>query len=109
MRNKYSEETLKIAKFMGIQPMKGISNFDGGVYYYYNNSEMQDYEALPFYNTWDELMPVVIKIESIGGRHENILEIFGNCVNIGDEQFFGETKVEAVYKAVVWCISKLDN
>ena len=50
-------------------------------------------------------MPVVIKIESLGGD-ENEFDILGNCVGIGDEEFIGETKLEAVIKAVNWWISK---
>lgn len=52
-----------IAKFMGINPIKGISEQTGKEYYYYNNSKMQDFEALPCYNEdWSELMQVVEKI-----------------------------------------------
>jgi hypothetical protein len=102
---KYTENMLIIAKFMGIQPMRGISEYTGNEYYYYNNVEMESYEALPFYNTWDELMPVVIKIESFDGD-ENELDIFGNCVQIGDEEFVSKTKIDSVFNAVVWWINK---
>ncbi len=105
MKYQYTEDTLKIAKLMGIAPIKGISSHDGSEYYYYNNPVMEDYEALPFYNTWDELMPVVIKIESLGGD-ENEFDIFGNCVQLGDKEFIGETKIEAVWEAVVWFVSQ---
>ena len=100
----YSEEILKIAKLMGITPIKGISEHSGDEYYYYNNSEMQDYEALPFYHTWDELMPVIIKIESFGGD-KNEFDIFGNCVQLGDKEFVSETKIESVRNAIYWWVS----
>jgi hypothetical protein len=101
----YTEEILKIAKFMGIEPIKGFNEYTGHQYYYYNDAEMQDYEELPFYNNWNEIMPVVIKIESFGGD-ENELDIFGNCVQLGDEEFVGKTKIEAVIKAVNWWVSQ---
>lgn len=101
----YTEEILKIAKFMGLTPMKAVNEHTGREYYYYNNAVMKDYEGLPFYDDWAEIMPVVIKIESLGGD-ENEFDILGNCVGIGDEEFIGETKLEAVIKAVNWWISK---
>jgi len=104
----YTEEILKIAKFMGLAPIKGFNEHTGNEYYYYNNSEMQDYEGLPFYNTWEEIMPVVIKIESLGGE-KNEFDIFGNCVELGDEEFVGKTKLEAVIKAINWWLSKNYN
>lgn len=49
-----------VAEFMRIRVMEGINN--GNKYYYYNNSEMQDYDALPdYYTSWDCLIPVVHK------------------------------------------------
>lgn len=53
-------------------------------------------------------MPVVIKIESIGGD-ENEFDIFGNCVTIGNKEFVEETKLEAVIKAVNWWLSDYKN
>lgn len=101
----YTEEILQIARFMGLHPIQGISNFDGGIYYYYNNAELEDYEGLPFYDNWGEIMPVVEKIESLGGD-ENEFDIFGNCVQLGDKEFVGKNKIEAVIKAVNWWIFK---
>jgi hypothetical protein len=66
---------------------------------------MECYEALPTYSNWDEIMPVVIKIESFGGD-ENELDIFGNCVQLGDMEFVGKTKLDVVIKAVNWWISQ---
>ena len=40
-----------IAKFMGLTPIKGVSEHNGKDYYYYNNAEMQDFEALPTYDS----------------------------------------------------------
>ena len=49
-----------IAKMMGIEPMRGVSGQNKKDYYYYNNTETKDYEALPSYHCeWDCLMPVV--------------------------------------------------
>lgn len=96
-----------IARFMGITPIEGKpTKPTSKPYFYYNNSQNKDYEAVPFYNTWDELMPVVEKIESLGGD-ENEFDIFGNCVQLGDKEFVGKTKLHAVYKAVCYYVSNL--
>lgn len=102
---KYTEKIIEIAKFMGLRPIKGFNEYTGEEYYYYNNDEMKDHEPVPFYNNWNEIMPVVIKIESLGGD-ENEFDIFGNCVQLGDEEFVGKTKLEAVIKAINYWISK---
>lgn len=98
---KYTEEILQIARFMGLVPIRGFNESTGEHYYYYNNADEQDFDALPFYNTFEEIMPVVIKIESLGGD-ENEFDIFGNCVQLGEEEFVGKTKLEAIIKAVNW-------
>lgn len=65
-------------------------------------------DQLTYHSNWNELMKVVIEIEERGGD-ENEFDIFGNCVQLGDEEFVGETKIEAVWKSVVWrCMEKLD-
>jgi hypothetical protein len=99
----YTEEIIKIAEFMGIKPIKDLNNH-GNEYYYYDNG-LGEYEALPYYNDWNEIMPVVIKIESFGGD-ENEFDIFGNCVQLGDDEFVGKTKLDAVTKAINFWISK---
>ena len=51
---------VSIAAMLGIKPLKGINEYTGKEYYYYNSYEMQDYEALPSYDCdWNALMPVV--------------------------------------------------
>lgn len=104
----YTDEILKIAKFMGLNPIKGFNEHSGNNYYYYNNAEMQDFEALPLYDNYKEIMPVVVKIESFGGD-ENEFDIFGNCVQLGNKEFVGETKLEAVIKAVNWWITQFNK
>ena len=65
-------------------------------------------DQLTYHSNWNELMKVVIEIEERGGD-DNEFDIFGNCVQLGDEEFVGETKIEAVWKSVVWrCMEKLD-
>ena len=34
----------------------------------------------------------------------NEIDIFGNCVQIGDKEFVGKTKIEVVIEAVNWWI-----
>ena len=67
-------------------------------------------EGLPFDTDWNWLIPVVEEIESYGGD-ENEFDIFSNCAVIGDgmvgePEFVGRTKIEAVYEAVVWWINE---
>lgn len=56
-----------IPEFMGIHVLEGVNEFAGGrKYYYYNNPELEDYDALPDYKgSWDDLMSVVDKIENL--------------------------------------------
>jgi hypothetical protein len=105
---KYNEQILKKAEFMGLFPIKGVSEHTGYEYYYHNDPVMQGYEALPMYNTWDDIMPIVIKIEGFGGDN-NEFDIFGNCVQLGDKEFTGKTKIDAVNKAIDWWISQYNR
>jgi len=73
----------------------------------YQNEIIGKYRAdtLVYHESWNKIMEVVIAIEEKGGD-ENELDIFGNYVQLGDEEFVGKTKIEAVWKAVVWWISQ---
>lgn len=73
----------------------------------YPNEIIGKYRAatLVYHSSWNKIMEVVIAIEEKGGD-ENELDIFGNCVQLGDEEFVGKTKIEAVWKAVVWWVSQ---
>lgn len=73
----------------------------------YPNEIIGKYRAdtLVYHASWNKLMEVVIAIEEKGGD-ENELDIFGNCVQLCDEEFVGKTKIEAVWKAVVWWCSQ---
>lgn len=61
---KHIETILLVAKFTGIVLIKGV-NKNGDEYYYYYNAEMQDYESLPDYDTWNEIIPIVHKIKNM--------------------------------------------
>ncbi len=63
----------------------------------------EDFEENVYHTSYDWLIPVVEKIEKNGGD-ENEFDIFGNCVQLSDEEFVGKTKIEAIWKAVVWWI-----
>ena len=73
----------------------------------YPNEIIGKYRAdtLEYHESWNKIMEVVIAIEEKGGD-ENELDIFGNCIQLGDEEFVGKTKIEAVWKAVVWWVSQ---
>ncbi len=64
-------------------------------------------DQLTYHSNWNELMKVVIEIEERGGD-DNEFDIFGNCVQLGDGEFVGNTKIEAVWNAVVWwCLEEI--
>lgn len=109
-----------IAEFMDIVPIKGFNEHTGKDYWYYNNSEMKDYEALPDYNfSWDWLMPVIEKINMLhydveinsGLRRINIsVTDVGLCDDIPEynEEFRGNSSlysnlsnIECVFTAIV--------
>ena len=99
----YTKEVLKIAEFMGITPIRGLNERTGNEYYYYNNPEVKDFEALPLYNTWGDIMPVLLKIEDL---NDDIIDIYDCTVEMGDNIFTRNTKLEAVITFVNWWINK---
>ena len=95
-----------IAKYMGITPIKGFNEYTGNEYWYYNNAEMKDYEALPTYKEWNELMPVVEKINKRDWVtiysdqckiHSLVVGEFED-INIINE---GQPLIKSVYEAVL--------
>jgi hypothetical protein len=95
-----------IAKYMGITPIKGFNEHTGNEYYYYNNAEIQDYEALPDYKEWNNLMPVVEKINKRDWVtiyrdeckiHSLVVGEFED-INIINE---GQPTIKSVYEAVL--------
>ena len=121
-----------IAKFMGLKAefVEYDREFNNPIYVVYSNTHLffrnfkvndvslkqgfdkenpleYFYKFLKFkyHSSWDWLMPVVEKIES-SKREEDEFDIFGNCVQVGDNEFVGKTKIEAVYMAVVEFIKK---
>lgn len=58
-----------------------------------------------YHSSWDWLMPVVDKIESLGNQIAvfNKAAAISNCKNLNlfSDSFKGETKIEATYKAIV--------
>lgn len=103
---------VSIAKYMGIVPIKGFNEHTGNEYYYYNNTEMQDYEALPNYDgSWYYLMSVV---EEINKRdwvtifadkcriHSLRVDEFETIMIIQEEQLLIDVVFEAVLKYTEW-------
>lgn len=101
----YTENILNIAKFMGILPIKGFNEFSGIEYYYYNNIENRDYEPVPLYDTWDELMPVLCKIEedTLTNMYVHICE---NVVLYGIKRFIGINKFDAIFKFISYWVNE---
>lgn len=106
-----------LAKFMGLRPIKDISSSTGKEYYYYNNFETQDFEALPTYRNYEELMPVVEKIFTLQFDDENAeyysFRTFGlRCKETNNfmvrferhQLFQNESLFEALYLAVLDCV-----
>lgn len=65
----------------------------------------EDFVEDCYHTSYDWIMPVVSKIESLGGD-DNQFNICGNSVKLGNEKFVGKTKIEAIWKAVVWWVSQ---
>lgn len=78
---KYTKKVLRIAVFMGIHPIKVEDKETKEISYYYNNFEKTN-EPVPFYNTWNELMPVIEKIEKKTNKAVMIenTEVWGNNI-----------------------------
>ena len=106
-----------LAEFMGIKPIKGFNDHTGKEYYYYNNAEAKDFEALPTYRNYEELMPVVEKIMTLQFNDENAeyyrFRTFGlRCEETNDymvrferhQLFKHESLFEALYLAVFDCV-----
>lgn len=61
-REEYIKVTLDnvlIAKYMGLKPMREYSSSSDTYYYIYNDPIFQDYEAIPDYREYENLMKVV--------------------------------------------------
>ena len=99
-----------IAEFMGIQPIEAISDNTSKTYYYYNNSEMEDYEALPEYHSdWNWLMKVVEKIEKefcstnihyYSQKQMYSVEFLGFNIEY-DNSEYGDDKMKILYDSCV--------
>lgn len=108
---------ISIAKFMGINPLKGIDS-SKRAYYYYNNPNLQDFEPLPSYDTsWCDLMEVVEKIEEDPEIDVNIL-LNGTIIfkrktdehivdNVADISF--DKKIEHTFDAVAKYVQLLEK
>ena len=106
-----------LAEFMGIKPIKGFNEHTRKEYYYYNNTEAQDFEALPTYRNYEELMQVVEKIMTLQFNDENAeyyrFRTFGlRCEETNKfmvrferhQLFIHEELFEALYLAVLDCV-----
>lgn len=61
-------------------------------------------ERIKYHYSWDWLMPVVEKIESIQNSDNYEVDIFGKCCEIGvmdEHSAVGKTKIEATWLAIV--------
>jgi hypothetical protein len=103
-----------IALFMGIKPIKGFNEFNNNKeYYYYNNSKTKDFEAIPDYkNSWDDLMPVVEKINECDWVtiYSDECKIHSSQINKFEDIIVtkeGEPLINSVYCAVLEYIKML--
>jgi len=101
MKFQYTQTHLNIARLMGLHLIEGV-NDNGEKYYYYNNPEAEDFEALPFYNTYAELMPVVEKIESLGAEHKVVISqnVVRIKTHVDDVCLVGDNKLDALYQSI---------
>lgn len=122
MKNNFTQEKINkdnklIAEFMGFKqsgllneytnpneiPVNGMTN----IY----NPDGSDFK---YSKSWDWLMPIIEKIESIDAWifdiYGNKCEVeFGNNFTMDDITFYRQTKIEATYKAVVAFIKWYNN
>lgn len=96
-----------IAAFMGL---KQITKIDSDTLRYYN-AKKDDWQDVPMYDNWQELMPVIDRIEAFDGDTYSF-EIWrsGCVVWIGDdssEEFWEDNKLASTYCGVVWLLQKL--
>lgn len=99
----------KMAKFIGVDVNYSDNKYmdsKSPLRHIINNRDKAD--GLLFDSDWNWLMAVVEKIESFGGD-VNEFDIFGNCVQLGDAEFVGRSKIEATYNAVCWWINEYYN
>jgi len=96
-----------IAKFMGICPFKGISEYSGKEYYYHNNELIGGHEALPDYsNDWNSLISVVEKINERDWVTIYSDECKIHSITIGEFETIniineGEPLIKSVFEAVL--------
>lgn len=70
-----------LAEFLEIKVLKNINSYTGEKYYYYNNSELEDFDALPDYSSdWNELMKIVEKIKKLEFCDSFTIEIDDFCM-----------------------------
>lgn len=103
------EKNAMIAEFMGMQKTE-LGWYDNNEVLKLPNTSDNTFDDLLFHASWDWLMPVVDDIENTypkAGDYPSF-EIRGrlveieNCHGFGYGRFFeGDTKLDAVYKAVV--------
>jgi hypothetical protein len=106
-------DNVLIALFMDINPIEGFCFDKNEFYYYYNNSKTKDFEGLPDYkNSWDDLMPVVEKIN----KHNWVTIFADECkihsLKVGEFEDIiitkeGEPLINSVYCAVLEYIKML--
>jgi hypothetical protein len=77
---------------------KIIDEFNG--FHLWNNGFL--YEEMTYHSDWNNLIPVVEKIESISDSESFEVDIFGNCCDIGGRiESVKDTKIGAVVDAVI--------
>jgi hypothetical protein len=101
----YTEEILCIARYMGLEPKEGVAASTGKKFYFYNCPKAKDYEPLPYYNEWNDLMPVVEKIN----KRDWVTIFADSCrihsLTVGEFDTIeiaseGEPLIKVVFKAV---------
>lgn len=109
-----------IAEFMGYHFKKNIERY-AGTFYYKGKKRFVQPESLQYHSSWDWLMPVVEKIESIVDSYHGHFGVHissNNCTiqatNFRSDKIkeppmffadhYGATKIEATWLAVVFFI-----
>ena len=97
------ENNIMIAKFMG-----GEIDENGIIVKEPTHAGFacEGYNAFGFLlydDSWEWLMPVIEKIELL--HPDNSIIIYNNFAQINGDEFIGETKLDAAYKAVVYFLT----
>ena len=98
------EYNLLMFKFMGGETYNNIISKDPeGVPECVEGLNVYHPLHIPYHQSWDWIMPVVEKLEEFY-YPDNPFIVKGKIVKWGDQTFIGKTKLDSIYKSVVYVL-----